>query len=219
MTYIDDSLLKSDTFSECQDNILDTVKLVDDLGFTIHPEKSVLFPTQEIVFVGFLINSVTMTVRLTPEKVNDIIANCVEVINCKSITIRNLAKLIGKLVASEPAVQYAPLYYKSLEIEKACLQWWVDNIKSSSKPIIRPQPDIVIESDSSLTGWGAVNKSDFNMVSGLWSQDEKQYHINYLELKAAFLALQFFCQSMCSCILITQWQLNICQRWVDESTC
>ena len=79
---------------------------------------------------------------------------------------------------------------------KACLQWWVDNIKSSSKPIIRPQPDIVIESDSSLTGWGAVNKSDFNMVSGLWSQDEKQYHINYLELKAAFLALQFFCQSL-----------------------
>ena len=53
MTYIDDSLLKSDTFSECQDNILDTVKLVDDLGFTIHPEKSVLFPTQEIVFCWF----------------------------------------------------------------------------------------------------------------------------------------------------------------------
>ena len=97
-----------------------------------------------------------------------------EVINCKSITIRNLAKLIGKLVASEPTVQYALLYYKSLEIEKdlvlrqnkgnidaktsisneskAYLQWWVDNIKSSSKPIIRSQPDIVIESDSSLTG-------------------------------------------------------------------
>ena len=110
MTYIDDSLLKSDTFSECQDNTLDTVKLVDNLGFTIHPEKSVLFPTQEIVFVGFLINSVTMMVRLTPEKVNDIIAYCVEVIKCKSITIRNLAKLIGKLVASEPTVQYTPLY-------------------------------------------------------------------------------------------------------------
>ena len=70
MTYTDDSLLKSDTFSECQDNILDTVKLVDDLGFTVHPEKSVLFPTQEIVFVGFLINSITMTVCLTPEKGN-----------------------------------------------------------------------------------------------------------------------------------------------------
>ena len=53
MTYIDDSLLKSETFSECQDNILDTVKLVDDQGFTIHPEKSALFPTQEIVFCWF----------------------------------------------------------------------------------------------------------------------------------------------------------------------
>ena len=79
---------------------------------------------------------------------------------------------------------------------KACLQWWTDNIKSSFKPIIRPRLDMVIESDSSLTGWGAVNKSDFNMVSGLWSQDDKQYHINYLELKAAFLALQCFCHSL-----------------------
>ena len=56
---------------------------------------------------------------------------------------------------------------------KAYLQWWVDNIKSSFKPIIRPKPDIVTESDSSLTGWGAMKKSDFNMVSGLWSQDDK----------------------------------------------
>ena len=108
-------------------------------------------------------------VCLTLAKVNDIIAICVEVINCKSITIRNLSKLIGKLVASEPAVQYTLLYCKSLAMEKDlfCLQWWVDNIRSSFKPIIRPQPEIVIESDSSWTGCGAVNKLDFNMISGL----------------------------------------------------
>lgn len=36
----------------------------------------------------------------------------------KTITIRKFAQLIGKLVASEPGVSYAPLYYKTLEIEK-----------------------------------------------------------------------------------------------------
>ncbi|CAG2191971.1 unnamed protein product [Mytilus edulis] len=48
--YIDDSLLVSKTYAECQKNITDTVKLLDYLGFTIHPDKSVLQPTQVIVF-------------------------------------------------------------------------------------------------------------------------------------------------------------------------
>ena len=48
--------------------IFETVQLVDSLGLTVHPEKSVLFSTQENVFVGFIINSVSMTTRLTPEK-------------------------------------------------------------------------------------------------------------------------------------------------------
>lgn len=34
------------------------------------------------------------------------------------ITIRKFAQLIGKCVASEPGVQFAPLYYKSLETER-----------------------------------------------------------------------------------------------------
>ena len=45
------------------------------LGFTVHPEKSGGgggFNTK-IVFVGFIINSVSMTIRLTPEKAEDIV--------------------------------------------------------------------------------------------------------------------------------------------------
>jgi hypothetical protein len=34
------------------------------------------------------------------------------------MTIREFARVIGKLVASEPGIQYAGLYYKHLEIER-----------------------------------------------------------------------------------------------------
>ena len=51
MSYIDDSLFKGNTKEDCADNIFETVQLVDSLGFTVHPEKSVLFSTQEIVFL------------------------------------------------------------------------------------------------------------------------------------------------------------------------
>ena len=66
--YIDDSLLQSDTRETCVENLRDTVQLMDDLGLTVHPEKSVIVPTQCIEFVGFIINSVDMTVRLSPHK-------------------------------------------------------------------------------------------------------------------------------------------------------
>jgi hypothetical protein len=53
---------------------------------------------------------------------------------------------------------------------------------------------MIIESDSSTSGWGGYDKTNDIKVSGLWSTDEKSHHINYLELKAAFLVLQFLCE-------------------------
>ena len=40
--YIDDSLLQNDTKAGCMQNIIDTVSLMDGLGLTVHPEKSVV---------------------------------------------------------------------------------------------------------------------------------------------------------------------------------
>ena len=56
--YVDDSLLQGDTFQECLDNIMATLGMLQSLGFVIHPEKSVLYPTQTIIFLGFIINTV-----------------------------------------------------------------------------------------------------------------------------------------------------------------
>ena len=71
------------------------------------------------------------------------------ILMCDSITIREFAQLIGKLVAAEPGVLYGPLYYKTMELERdlalkqsygnfdnvmqlsletrSCLQWWIKN--------------------------------------------------------------------------------------------
>ena len=97
--YIDDSCLQESTYSKCKQNIKDTVTLMDSLGLTVHPEKSVLEPTQQIIFLGFLLCSVTMTVRLPPERCLEIIHLCNNTIKEKRVTIRKFSKLIGKLVA------------------------------------------------------------------------------------------------------------------------
>ena len=51
-----------------QYNIARTVALSEDAGFTVHHNKSVLVSTQEIVHMGFILNSKNMTVALTPGK-------------------------------------------------------------------------------------------------------------------------------------------------------
>ena len=50
--------------------------------------------------------------------------------------------------------------------------------------------NLYLESDASLTGWGAVHEGLF--AGGRWTLSESKHHINYLELLAAFLALQSF---------------------------
>ena len=56
--YVDDSFLQADSYEDCIDNARDTILLLQNLGFKIHLEKSILIATQEITFLGFVINSV-----------------------------------------------------------------------------------------------------------------------------------------------------------------
>ena len=116
--YIDDSLFVAASFLSCWPNVQYTIILMDSFGFTIHPDKSVLMPTQTISFVGFILNLISMTFCLTPEKANNLILCCKELLRLDSFSIMEFAQVIGKLVAGQPGVFHAPLFYKNLEIEK-----------------------------------------------------------------------------------------------------
>ena len=68
-SYIDDSYLLGEKREDCQANISDTFDLFSKLGFILHPVHSVLKPVQVLTFLGFVLNSVDVTVSLTWEKV------------------------------------------------------------------------------------------------------------------------------------------------------
>ena len=174
--YIDDSFLQGDTYSSCQDNINETVSLLLKLGFTIHPTKSILCPLQEITFLGFIINSKDMTIALTTRRSEAFARLCEELINASKPKIRFVARVIGTIISSFPAVWYGPLYYRSLENAKIyalransgnfnskmvlndlCkheLQWWIYQNSQFISPIHFPVIDLILFSDASLEGWG-----------------------------------------------------------------
>ena len=75
------------------------------------------------------------------------------------------------------------------------LQWWPqeDNVLTG-QPLHPIKLALQIFTDASKEGWGAhLNE---RTARGTWSLPESKLHINYLELKAVFLALKEF-QDLC----------------------
>ena len=56
------------SYESSSKNVNDTAIMLRSLGFTIHSEKSVLKPTQNLIYLGFITNSKDMTLKLTEEK-------------------------------------------------------------------------------------------------------------------------------------------------------
>ena len=92
--YIDDFYLQGSTYQRCIINVIDPIKMLDDLGLVIHPEKSVLIPQQTIAFLGFVIDYIKMIVRLTEDKIVRQRRSCsvpfIILIQSRSETLREL---------------------------------------------------------------------------------------------------------------------------------
>ena len=76
---------------------------------------------------------------------------------------------------------------------KGDLQWGINNLSKQRGHIRVAPPSMLLTTDSSLTGWGAVclelNKAEIK-TQGLWIDADRQRHRNYLKLRAIMLGLQ-----------------------------
>ena len=205
------------------------VSLFEALGLMVNRPKSLLTPTQSIEFLGFLINSHIQKLFLPLEKSRKILQEAAKLLRQQTLTARELAMFIGKVTATSRALWQAPLHYRALQRAlnsviagndsqelsdrykiqvlmndemKKDLQWWTTlDLWNVGTPICSTStPALVLESDASQKGWGA--RCMETSTGGCWSTMEAQYHINYLELLAAFLALKTFANDQKGLILL-----------------
>ena len=118
LAFIDNTLLRGDTEQDCQSAVMATCQVLDSLGFTVHPVKSVLQPTQRIDFLGFWLGLNNMIVSLTDRKVDKIRSVCAELLEMEVCSIRHMAKIIGYLVAVHLDGWVAPVFCIRIEIAK-----------------------------------------------------------------------------------------------------
>ena len=69
------------------------------------------------------------------------------------------------------------------------LHWWLKEIPKICTNIYLLKVNFVIYADASQTGWGRTDGN--NPTGGKWLGNQ-EYHINYLELKAIFLAVRAY---------------------------
>ena len=118
MDYVDDSVLVRDMLEECQSAVRASVNLSKDLGFQIHSEKSQLIPKQIIEHLGFIINSRDMSVKLTPLKQEKVLNLIKHIFSKTTVSIKDIAKLIGTSEACLPGVQFGMLNFCHLLHDK-----------------------------------------------------------------------------------------------------
>ncbi|KAJ8044060.1 hypothetical protein HOLleu_11420 [Holothuria leucospilota] len=214
--YIDDIFIKGDTFNDCEQAVKATVNLLTELGFLVHYVKSEPEPNKEIRFLGFMLNSEKMTISPSFEKKEKTKEKSKMLLRASSVKIRNLAEIIGVLVANFPGVEFGPLYYRSLERDKiralkrakgdfdsmvcissesrADLLWWIKTIDTASKLIEHGKPSQTLNCDASNIGWGAV--LGYGSRRGVWNSEQRRLHINERELLAIYFGLKTLCSKL-----------------------
>lgn len=222
VVYLDDVLVLSDSYDKCVRNVKRTIELLEFLGFLINKLKSQLEPRQEICYLGFVYNSVEMSVALPMKKIQKLSTQIQKFQNLKQTTIREFAQFIGFLVSACPAIPYGWLYTKRFERVKFLalqeknenydavmnlpdlleedLEWWRLNVHCSKNPIRDFTFSREIFSDASRSGWGIFSNGQTS--HGFWTEKDLQHDINYLELSAAFFGLKCFAREMRNCSIL-----------------
>ena len=176
--FIDDLILIASSYDECLRQLEVLKQTLCELGFTVNVEKSQLVPVNEILYLGFIINSIAMRLQLPVVKLEKIVFVCKALLAKHQPSVRDVARVTGLLVSALPAVNYLEMLYRSLELCKTLtlsgsldyektlslssqahsdLQWVIENITQCNGKLFQvPKIDIYFQRDASLIGWGAL---------------------------------------------------------------
>ena len=93
-----------------RDHIKGVVYLLKNLGFVINDPKSLLEPRRLIDFLGFLVNSLSVELKLPDDKVKNIRGEARKSLANERITVLSLSRILGKMNTATKAITMAPLF-------------------------------------------------------------------------------------------------------------
>ncbi|PTA42303.1 hypothetical protein C8054_31450 [Micromonospora sp. RP3T] len=184
------------------------------LGLRVNWEKSKLSPTQRISFLCMELDSVEQTAWLTQERVQSVL-NCLNALKSRiAVPLKQFQRLLGHMAAAAAVTPLGLLHMRPLQrwlhdrvprwawhrgtlrigVSPQCRRlfspWSDPAFLQAGVPLGQVSRHLVVYTDASSTGWGAVCNGQ--AASGSWTGPRLQWHINCLELLAVLLALRRF---------------------------
>ncbi|KAL0151133.1 hypothetical protein M9458_053646 [Cirrhinus mrigala] len=213
LNYIDDWLILAQlevVAAQHRDVVLAHMK---ELGLRLNAKKSVLSPSQGTTYLGVVWDSTTMRARLSPARIESILAAVKRVKEGRSLTVKQFQQLLGLMAAASNVIPFGLLYMRPLQwwlktrgfsprgnplrmikVTRRCLRaldMWRKSWFLSQGPVLgAPCRRVTLATYASLTGWGAVMSG--HPARGLWSGHQLTWHINCLEMLAVFRVLKHF---------------------------
>lgn len=180
VAYLDDSLGIERGNKETLKDI--PYKLFQAFGYTVNFKKSSLELTKVIEFLGFMINSVDMTVSLSESKTESVRKTIRDILSKERVTIRDVSRVIGKIIATMPANRFARRFTTRAIILKGSAlresgddydgimhlsEEVIEDLKEQERliegtfcPIFESKPQLILKTDASHGGWGSLPRSE-----------------------------------------------------------
>ena len=184
--FFDDLLIITETQEDSRNVTNLVLKQLASAGITVNMKKSHLQPCQEITYLGFVFNTVKMTISLTQEKRMNCLNKLKNIMSRKLVCLKDAASLLGSLEATTPAThqvraQFRPIQHfiqqglhgfchlktsqayrqklpKSADLQRATksLHQLLQNPLTTTTDLTAPQLGAAIWTDASDTGWGGA---------------------------------------------------------------
>ena len=183
------------------------------LGYFLGLQKSILFPSKVVPYLGFLADSSREVFCLKPEKKEKFLYLVREILENSKVTVKTLQRLVGKCVSFGLAVPAAQLFTRQMNVAIASgqrtphrliavkgelreeishwlfLQDWDDPVTWRDERHVR----VSIATDASASGWGAILLAPHREeISDYWTNGQFPLGIAAKEASAVDRALVAF---------------------------
>ena len=209
--YLDDWLLQASSREQAHLALRTVLQLCRRLGIVVNWEKSQVIQTQQMVYLGVILDSTAFRASPALKRVEKLLSIGDVFLSCVSQPVSSWLELLGVLCSMIQLVPGGRLRMRSLQLTlrrqwdqidqsqlvewspviQDDLSWWLDCDRLVlDVSLEQVSPQLELWSDASDVGW--VAHLDEQVASCLWALEDVERSINARELLAIERALKWF---------------------------
>ena len=216
VVYLDDGISAAQSFSRCEEQSLLVRSDLVKSGFVPNKDKCQWVPIQIICRLGIFGDFKNNCMFIPPEKISRTFQDVVEIMSCRSVSARKLARVTGRIISSflimgDVCKLMTKALHRLIECRKGWdahaqvvldsdvlveLKFWREHLQSlNRRPIWRKHmlPSRVVYSDASAVGCAAfISMNDRPVSHKNWDAIEMKQSSTWRELMCVGHALRSF---------------------------